>query len=173
MRRVVVEQRAALQVVFHQEKPDRGVQQSVQSTPNPSAEPTETRTCWCRELSSSDWRANRSRTASTRESSTHGYLAILDVQSLELGKTARMLEHVLVLEHHAQIHLLQNILHSLLLYLSFSTKKSTQFAVGVFVLSVERADHAGFADRATHRANLPAPFQKRAATEVLEMSKRN
>lgn len=123
MRRVVVEQRAALQVVFHQEKPDRGVQQSVQSTPNPSAEPTETRTCWCRELSSSDWRANRSRTASTRERSTHGYLAILDVQSLELGKTARMLEHVLVLEHHAQIHLLQNILHSLLLYLSFSTNQ--------------------------------------------------
>ena len=32
MRRVVVEQRAALQIVLHQEKPDRRVQQPVQST---------------------------------------------------------------------------------------------------------------------------------------------
>ena len=79
-----------------------------------------------------------------------------------------MLEHVLVLEHHAQIHLLQNVLHAFLLYSLPHRGDPTQFGVGVFMLAVKRADHAGFADRATDRANLAAPFEEGAAAEALD-----
>ena len=131
--------------------------------------PTATRTCSSPAPSSSDWPADRSRTASTLHTPFHpSHLAILDVQPLELGETARVLEHVLVLEHHAQIHLLQNVFHAFLLYSLPIRWNSTQFGVCIFVLAVKRANHAGFADRAAHRANFVAPFEEGAAAEALD-----
>ena len=135
----------------------------------PRSAPTATRTCSSPAPSSSDWPADRSRTASTLYTPFHpSHLAILDVQPLELGETARVLEHMLVLEHHAQIHLLQNVFHAFLLYSLPIRGNSTQFGVCVFVLAVKRANHAGFADRAAHRANFVAPFEEGAAAEALD-----
>ena len=45
-----------------------------------------------------------------------GHLATLDVELLEFGQFSDMLEHVLVLEDDAEVHLLQDVFHAAALY---------------------------------------------------------
>ena len=49
---------------------------------------------------------------------------------------------------------------------SIAPRESTQFGVGVLVLPVKRANHAGFADGAADRTNLAAPFEEGASAEA-------
>ena len=117
MRRVAVKQGSPLQVVFHQEETHAAEQQTVQTTMRIFPRNLQgTKLIGRHRLQVA--RSEHLEVALLLPLSEHplGHLAALDVELLEFGQFSDMLEHVLVLEDDAEVHLLQDVFHAAALY---------------------------------------------------------
>ena len=116
VRRVAVQKRSALHGVLDVEVPDGGVQQSVQPMPHARAPPPHSTEL----LGGHGLQVLGSHHFEVAlrlhlQPFIHTHLTALDVHPLELGQAAHVLEHVLVLEHHAQVDFLHDVFNAFLL----------------------------------------------------------
>ena len=117
MRRVAVKQGSPLQVVFHQEETHTAEQKTVQTTMRKFLGILQGKKLIGRHRFQVT-RSEHLEVALFLPLSEHplGHLATLDVELLEFGQFSDMLEHVLVLEDDAEVHLLQDVFHAAALY---------------------------------------------------------